>query len=183
MTVVILGVDLNDTVGWAVTNARQPSIPIVGRFTMPKPRFEGDYAKRYTFLRNSLAQVIVTHSPQVMTVEAALTIGASRENSAHTVRLTHGYVAIAEQVADECDVPNIGQVHCDIVRQHFIGYRHGKSEALKAATMKQCRLLFGLTNIDHNIADAVAVWDWQTNKLRGDNAIKRKLVMHGEAGQ
>jgi Holliday junction resolvasome RuvABC endonuclease subunit len=183
MTIVILAADLATTTGWAVTDVHRPSVPICGSFTLPKRRFPGDYGKRYTELRNQLAGLMYKHKPVMFTIEAALPIGPSRDNAVETFEILNGYCAIAEQVAYEMDVPNFAKIECDKVRKHFIGYAHGKREALKAAVIKQCKLLFGIDVPDDNAADAVAVWDWQTNKLRGDAAIQRRLVLTEEAGR
>lgn len=171
-----MAADLATVSGFAVTDPETPSRPILATIRLPAPRFEGDYAPRYTALRMHLIRWFEAHRPAVLVFEAALILGApGLKTNVHTARLLNGMAAIAEEAAHSHGI-EVGEANNAEVRRHFIGTNRGRRAELKDAVMRRCSQLGWLPKND-NEGDAAATWDFQTHLMRANRRLRPTLAM------
>jgi hypothetical protein len=121
--------------------------------------------------------------PRFVIKEQPFALGAftKRGNSGATVRLTYGLHAVVEGVCRRFAIPCFER-HDQTIRKHFIGRaRGGDRKLIKAAVLRQCRLLDYLDADcnDDNRADALAAWDFASAVIA--NVPPRRLHLFGEA--
>ncbi len=156
----IAALDIATTTGWSV--AYPGTRPLMGviRFCPPGASHEEIGAAAIGWASDFFA----VHQPDILVFEAPLPSSHMRgRTNANTARVLMGLVMVIPAVAKLRQVPIIREADVQDVRGHFIGTRRMKSAEAKAATMRRVKQL-GWADpdapLDHNAADAAAVWDY-----------------------
>lgn len=141
----VLAFDAATETGWAsFANAR--SCPVLGTFTLPQ--CGTNYGRRNLIMLRTVAELINTHTPQVVAFEAPF---FKFRDKWHTRRLLTGLVAMIE-VAAERRACRCVEVEVRDAKECLTGDRHAKKPAMVAAARG---MMWPVT--DHHQADACAI--------------------------
>lgn len=158
---IVLALDIALRCGWAC-DSHQPGVPRSSTFRAPSTIAGADggvdrgasFLGFHTWLRSQIietkAQALVYEAPMVTVGNK--TVARNFGTSDATIRLLHGFQAIAEACAESAAIPCYEKA-VSSVRKHFCG----SGRADKQQVMMRCRQL-GWVFVDDNAADALALW-------------------------
>jgi hypothetical protein len=110
--------------------------------------------------------------PDILVLEAMLPPGAKLGHTSREVRdRLAGLHGIIRGVAHLRGVFDIQEADVGDVRKHFIGRRNLKRERAKRAVVERCCML-GWETIDHNGADALALWHYCCARIKPELALQ-----------
>jgi Holliday junction resolvasome RuvABC endonuclease subunit len=157
----VLAFDLGGTVGWAYGHIRTNQ-PYYGSFKVRLPReLEGE---RYVRLSNALCGLLKLLKPSKVIIEAPLPHAALNNQAAANQQ--YGMRAIGM-----CEVARVGlnaeHYSADLVRYEVLGRaRFPKGQAKKYVLQWARQSGFRLLDDQHDIADALALWEYYCSRLR-----------------
>lgn len=154
MARTLLTLDLATRVGWAVGCMGSDTVGF-GAYQLPSAD-AGEFGRQFHAFDMWLSDMITTHDPSHIVMEAVLADRAPGQNAARTLL---GLGAITELVAYRREV-DVMEVHVSTVRKHFCGSGHAKKDDVGF----QCRER-GWMVADHNAADALAVLSYARHAL------------------
>lgn len=164
-----LALDLATETGFvnALAGDRKPRC---GSWKLKRP---GDEAARaYRKLGQFLRDEMILERPEIVFIEAPVNIGAFLERddeapkgarfktSSETISMLHGLVAVVHAICGGCYGIRCVQANVQSVRKHFLGA--ARPQDPKKAVVDRCHALGYLPreNRNHNIGDALALWDY-----------------------
>lgn len=174
----ILALDIASATGVAFGCADDDA-PQLSTLRLPSPSEINEYGPRLTAFRRGLIALICDYQPERIWFEApfiALNGGGGIKN-AQSSRLLMILAGLAEQIADEFEIPSIETTNAE-VRKHFIGSAHGLRDELKLAMLRRCRLL-GWEPGNDNEADAAGIWDLARHKHRASRRLSSSIPLVG----
>jgi hypothetical protein len=156
---MILALDIATQLGWAY--GAPGEVPSSGTVKLgdkdSSPEARGYRAKLWIYDRFERGPL-----PKIIAIEGQLHPQAFSDKRA--AKLLYGLPMVMGVAAWDFDVRDIREHEVADVRGLFIGYRRLKSELAKAEVQKKCRAL-GWPAVDHNAADALALWAYQATKV------------------
>lgn len=158
----VLALDLGGTLGWAYGHIRQNQ-PLYGRL---KLRVRGeDEDDRFVRLSNAAYDLFTQYRPARLLIEAALPFAAL--NNQASAYQQYGMRAIARCEARRAGLPRPQEYSADLVRHEVLGRaRFPKGEAKKHVLRWARQSGFKLSDEEHDIADALALWEYYCARLR-----------------
>lgn len=153
----ILALDNAIRFGWAHHSAIDLDYPVSGSERLPSPdgstREGFDYGPTFAAFYEWVWEKIEEIKPDRIAYEAPLTPrGGNLLTTESTIRVLHGLSTITELVGELHAIPVV-EMNVQQVKKMFAGHGHAKKEEIIA----RCRLL-KWAPVDHNAADALAVW-------------------------
>lgn len=175
----VLALDLGSTVGWAYGHIEQQRAAS-GRWRL---RFEGEgEGDRYRRLSNETYETLERLQPSRLIVEAPLVLAASASaghQSDRSVNQQRGLRAIVW-----CEASRMGmrpqEFSADLVRYELLG-----RSRFKKGTIKQIIVAWakdqGYRPVDHNEADAIALWTYWADAQRRGLGINPAVLVGADA--
>lgn len=111
---------------------------------------------KFCLLSDWLVPMLKTHRPCCVVFESPLMVMPRGKGQSSTMMALIGYPALVQAICCRLDIA-VTMASASTVRKHFLG--HGRPDDPKAAVMAECRRR-GWQPVDHNAADAAALWDY-----------------------
>lgn len=173
----ILALDIASATGVAFGCA-DDSAPSLSTLRLPGASELNEYGPRLTAFRRGLIGLIADYRPERIWFEAPfIALNGGKIKNANSSRLLMILAGLAEQIADEFEIPTIETTNAE-VRKHFLGSAHGLRDELKLAMLRRCRLLGWEPNND-NEADAAGIWDLARHKHRASRRLSSSMPLVG----
>lgn len=176
----ILALDISTRTGFCVDGPEPGSKPVFGLVQLPAAKFEGDYGRRLHAFHSAIADLVTVHEPTTLVFEAPWVpgMGGKMVTTVHTVRLLISLAGVAELVGAARGLDVIEQEPSS-VRKFWLGYARGERKAIKAAVIARCKAM-GFWTQDDNVADAIALHQYQRHVMGLDRHDRKDLVLFGE---
>jgi Holliday junction resolvasome RuvABC endonuclease subunit len=163
----VLTLDLGGVVGWAYAPLDAVS-PYADTITLPKVGGEG---MRYASFENELAALIERLAPSAMVLEAPLRFAA--QNNERACRQQYTLRGFAYSEGHRASVP-VSEQDVDTIRLEVFGICRFSGRDPKAEVVRMLRARRILVT-NHNAADAVAIWLWHKQRMRGISPVAGAL--------
>jgi crossover junction endodeoxyribonuclease RuvC len=158
---MILALDLAQRTGWAFGAVGTP-VPEHGSHKLCDD--DEQLGVRFRALRTWLIKMLAARPSTSIVIFEAPLLMHSRPDQLHVVRALHGYAAIVEEMLEGWAGITVHEATVNDVRKHFIGRGNLKGPIAKKWTIEKCRRLLWQP-VDHNAADALALWHYQCSLI------------------
>lgn len=165
----VLALDLSSTTGWAYGQIGDRD-PAFGVWHLPHSGGEG---RRYASFENELAAAMDRWAPANLILEAPLPLMAQTHARTAQQQYTLRGIAYAEGYRASASVSEIDAL---TARAEVLGRGRFSKDTVKREVVRYCRGR-GLKVPDHNAGDAVVIWTWFTDRVRGRPVVAGPLFL------
>lgn len=169
----IFALDLGSTVGWAY--GHPGGEPTFGVWVLPRLGGEG---ARYASFENELGDALEDLAPRYLILEGHLPLPALNNVAAARQQFGLRAGAYSEAYRASCAVSEV-DVHT--VRREVMGVSRLSSDVAKREVLQHCRRIRGWKVTNHNAADALLLWKWMADRMRGDPPVAGPLYLPAPA--